>query len=100
MRKARVRYFQDRKGEWRWTLRAPNGEPIADSAEGYVQRRDCVAGFNLVRQYGPDADFEIAEPAGISPALGSLYGFAVGINEPATLGDLARRIDYAAFLKT
>ena len=36
MSKARVRYFQDTKGEWRWTLRAPNGEPIADSAEGYT----------------------------------------------------------------
>lgn len=34
--------YVDRAGEYRWTLRAANNEPIADSAEGYLTRASCV----------------------------------------------------------
>jgi len=30
--------YKDKKGEWRWQLRARNGKIVADSAEGDVQR--------------------------------------------------------------
>lgn len=30
--------FQDRKGEWRWSLRHPNGKLVATSGEGYKNR--------------------------------------------------------------
>ena len=36
-RKAYFKIFQDRAGEWRWTLYAANHEPVATS-EGYKQR--------------------------------------------------------------
>jgi uncharacterized protein YegP (UPF0339 family) len=35
--------WKDSAGEWRWTLHAKNGKVIADSSEGYMQRRSCVA---------------------------------------------------------
>ena len=46
----RFEIYRDAGGEWRWRLRARNGEPIADSGEGYVRREDCEHGIALVRQ--------------------------------------------------
>lgn len=34
--------------EWYWRLRAANGEPIADSGEGYKEKSDCTHGIHLV----------------------------------------------------
>lgn len=33
--------YPDGKGEWRWRLRAANGEVVADSSEGYSDRVEC-----------------------------------------------------------
>lgn len=33
--------FQDKRGEWRWRLRARNGRIIADSGEGYASKRNA-----------------------------------------------------------
>ncbi len=46
----RFELYRDAKGEWRWRLRARNGEVIADSGEGYVRREDCEHCIALVRQ--------------------------------------------------
>lgn len=40
--------YKDTKGEWRWSLYAPNSLKIADSAEGYNNRADCIHGARLV----------------------------------------------------
>lgn len=45
----RFETYKDRRGEWRWTLKAANGEPIADSAEGYKNRVDMVRIINRLR---------------------------------------------------
>ncbi len=37
-----VKLYRDDKGEWRWTARAGNGEPLAVSSEGYEHRTDCA----------------------------------------------------------
>lgn len=42
--------YRDNAGQYRWRLRAINGRTIADSAEGYINRTDCVAGITLVKQ--------------------------------------------------
>ena len=47
--------YKDKKGEFRWKLRADNGEIIADSGEGYVEKSDCEHGISLVQKSG-DAD--------------------------------------------
>ncbi len=46
------RVFQDRAFEWRWTLFAANHRKIADSAEGYSSKQNCLHGLSLIR--GPN----------------------------------------------
>ena len=49
---ARFVLYKDRKGgkgEWRWRLKAENGETIADSAEGYIAKEDALHGIELVK---------------------------------------------------
>lgn len=46
----RFELYRDAKGEWRWRLRARDGEIVAESGEGYVRREDCEHGIGLVRQ--------------------------------------------------
>lgn len=44
--------YKDAKGEWRWRLYSTNGRIVADSGEGYVDKRDCLRGIELVRSVG------------------------------------------------
>lgn len=37
-------FYRDAAGEWRWRAVARNGEVVADSGEGYRERRDAVHG--------------------------------------------------------
>lgn len=46
---------QDNPQDFRWRLRANNGEIIADSGEGYNDRDDCEHGINLVKAQAPSA---------------------------------------------
>ena len=41
--------YEDAAGEWRWRLVAGNDEIIADSGEGYRDKRDCLHGIELVK---------------------------------------------------
>ncbi len=40
--------YKDRADEWRWTFYASNGRKVADSAEGYINKSDCLHGIQLV----------------------------------------------------
>ncbi|GGD45627.1 YegP family protein [Pseudoxanthomonas indica] len=40
--------YKDRTGEWRWRLHAANGKIIADSAEAYTTKANCIHGARLV----------------------------------------------------
>lgn len=46
------------RGEHQWRLRASNNKIIADSAESYVDKRDCEHGIQLVKQLAPTATIE------------------------------------------
>jgi uncharacterized protein len=48
--------YKDRRGEFRWRLRAGNGKIIADSGEGYVRRIDCEHGIELVKSEAAAAE--------------------------------------------
>ena len=50
--------YKDRKGEYRWRLRARNGEIIADSNEGYSSKAICIHGIDLVKQQAANAEVE------------------------------------------
>lgn len=47
--------FQDKGGEWRFNLVAPNGEVIA-SSEGYSSKANCMNGIESVKRYASDAE--------------------------------------------
>ena len=57
-RTARFQIYRDSQGEYRWRLRAANGEIIADSNEGYIRRSDCEHGIDLVKHQASDAAVE------------------------------------------
>lgn len=48
--------YKDASGEWRWTLYARNSKKIADGAEGYRNKADCMHGVRLVAGIATDAD--------------------------------------------
>jgi uncharacterized protein YegP (UPF0339 family) len=45
----RFEIYKDHKAEWRWRLRTPNGNVVADSGEGYRHREDCEHGIALTK---------------------------------------------------
>lgn len=45
-RAAKAAIYQDSAGEWRWHIKAPNGRIVADSAEGYRDRRGARRGLD------------------------------------------------------
>jgi uncharacterized protein len=40
---------RNERNEWRWRLKAENGNTIADSGEGYINKSDCLRGIELVK---------------------------------------------------
>ena len=46
---AKFEVYKDKKGEYRFTLKAGNGEPIAAS-EGYSSKSACLNGIESVRK--------------------------------------------------
>jgi uncharacterized protein len=47
--------YKDKKGEYRWRLKASNGQIIADSGEGYKNKDDCKDGLESVKHNAPTA---------------------------------------------
>jgi uncharacterized protein YegP (UPF0339 family) len=41
--------YKDVSGYWRWNLKAANNRIIADSGESYVNKTDCLAAIQLVK---------------------------------------------------
>lgn len=57
MENAKFEVYVDAKGEYRFRLKAPNGEIIAAS-EGYTSKQACLNGIDAVKKYAPHADVE------------------------------------------
>jgi uncharacterized protein YegP (UPF0339 family) len=55
---SKFQLYKDRKGEYRWRLRARNGEIIADSNEGYSSKASCKHGIDLVKEQAANAMVE------------------------------------------
>jgi uncharacterized protein YegP (UPF0339 family) len=56
MAKGKFEIYKDKKGEFRWRLKAPNGQQIANSGEGYTTRANCKNGIESVKRNSQDAD--------------------------------------------
>jgi uncharacterized protein YegP (UPF0339 family) len=52
--------YQDKAGEYRFRLKATNGEVIATS-EGYAAKASCKNGIESVKKNAPDAAIVEAE---------------------------------------
>ena len=59
-----VRVYQDEVGEYRWQLRADNGEIFADSAEGY--RHEGYA-ITTAEKLNPNAQLVVDDTRRASP---------------------------------
>lgn len=46
---AEIEVYEDEAGEWRWRLKAGNGETIADGSEGYDSRYNAERAVDTVR---------------------------------------------------
>ncbi len=60
----KFRLYKDKAGEYRWTFKADNGEPMADSGEGYTRKASCVAAITTFKSKVNQAsiDDETNEP--------------------------------------
>lgn len=55
MAKGKFEVYKDKKGEYRFRLKASNGQVIAVS-EGYSSKPACMNGIESVRKNAPDAE--------------------------------------------
>jgi uncharacterized protein YegP (UPF0339 family) len=53
---ANFEVYLDKSGQWRWRFRANNGRIVADSGEGYMNKKDCEDGARVVKNEAPYAD--------------------------------------------
>ncbi|NMC61265.1 MAG: YegP family protein [Candidatus Methanofastidiosa archaeon] len=52
---AKYEVYKDKKGEYRFRLKASNGETIAVS-EGYSSKTNCMNGIESVKKNAPKAE--------------------------------------------
>jgi len=53
---ARFEVYPDKSGQWRWRFRADNWKIVADSAEAYMNKSDCIDGAKIVKAQAPNAE--------------------------------------------
>jgi uncharacterized protein YegP (UPF0339 family) len=49
----KVHVYQDESGDYRWRLKADNGEIVADSSEGYRHKGYAIT---MAQKFAPDAE--------------------------------------------
>ena len=47
--------YQDKAGEWRWRLRASNGNLVAITEEGYVSKENVIRALESVRRIAAES---------------------------------------------
>ena len=53
--------YEDAKEEYRWRLKATNGQVIATSGQGYPDKRDCDKAIDVIKKGAEKARVEEAE---------------------------------------
>ena len=66
MSKGHIHIFKDKAGEYRWNLRARNGEIVSDSAEGYRHLDDCLV---IASELHPGVRIDIDEDGGTTTLI-------------------------------
>lgn len=57
----RFQIYKDKKGEFRWRLRASNGKIVADSGEGYSDENACRHAIGAIRGGAAMAVVEVVD---------------------------------------
>lgn len=57
---AKFEVYKDKSGEYRFRLKAVNGEPIA-SGEGYKTKAACLNGIESVKKSAPVAEVVVID---------------------------------------
>lgn len=57
----KVEFFEDDKGEWRWRVKAANGEIVA-TGEGHTREGDAVRAFYTAEDIMTDAMMALKRP--------------------------------------
>ncbi len=47
--------YKDVNKQWRWRLKAANGKIVADSAEAYNHKGDCMRMVDLIRSHAAES---------------------------------------------
>ncbi len=55
---AKFEVYKDARGEFRWRLKATNGQTIATGGEGYTSKAGCMNGIDSVRRNAPEAEID------------------------------------------
>jgi len=50
--------YTDARGEYRWRLKAANGQTIATGGEGYTSKAGCLNGIESVKTNAPAAEID------------------------------------------
>jgi uncharacterized protein len=50
--------YSDKGGEYRWRLKAANGQIIASSGQGYANKADCKHAIEVIQKGASDAKVE------------------------------------------
>lgn len=62
--------YKDKRGEWRWRLKAPNRETIVSSSKGYKTKVECIKRTAALRFYTQIATTSITEQVRETQILG------------------------------
>ena len=54
--KIKFEFYEDNKKEYRWRLKAANGQTVAGSSEGYKAKADAEKAVQLIKQNAPKAE--------------------------------------------
>lgn len=69
----KLKFTQDKRGLWRWSLIAANGKCLADSGEGYATRanveRAFIAAMEAIWRAWPPL-YDVGKPKTPKPASG------------------------------
>ncbi len=49
-RKMTYEVYEDKKGEYRWRLKAANGNVLATPGDGYKRKADCLHGIDVIQK--------------------------------------------------
>ena len=53
--------YKDKRGEYRWRLRAQNSQILATSGDGYARKRSCLNAIESVKKAAADAPVQEPE---------------------------------------